>query len=197
MANWCNTNITINNENEDELRAFEKKLQEWTSKNYVNTDFGLNWLGNIVGNSGIDTIENGDFQNVRCRGLVSYIGEVIDGQLDIQTETAWVPMMKMWVELCEKYLPDAEIIYTAEECGNCLYETNDPYMKDHYIVDAYDIDDIESDWEASEDYVREVIQKLLHTEETDINKLMEMFYDSDVEGISIHKYNYTDINEWD
>lgn len=197
MPNWCLTRITINHENEEKLKELEKLINEWTSKDYMKNGFGLEWLGNIVGNSGVGTVNENPETDLRCRGRLTYL-ECTDDQLLIDTETAWSPMLKMWVKVLEKYLPDAELIYQAEECGNGLYSTNDPCMKDCYIIDSWDIDDIESDWEASEDTVRYELQKLLETDETDVEKLIDMFEDSEhSDNMSIHKWDFDEIDIWD
>ena len=198
MPNWCITRITINHENESKLKELEKRITEWTSHNYKESDFGLAWLGNIVGNSEIGTIDENAETDLRCRGWLNWM-EYNDNQLLIDTETAWVPMLKMWSKLLEKYLPDAELIYSAEECGCELYSTNDPCMKDCYIVDNYDdVDGVESDWEATQEYVVDILQNLLKTEENDIEKLLKMFYESEFyDGMSIHKWEFAEIDVWD
>ena len=153
MPNWCWTRITINHESEKEIEKLNKLIDEWTSKDYMDNGFGHEWLGNIVLGSGVGTVDTNAETDLWCRGSITY-REVNGNQLLIDTETAWSPILKMWVKLLEKYLPDAELIYTAEECGCGLYSTNDPSMKDCYYIDCWDIPDIESDYEASEDTVR-------------------------------------------
>lgn len=198
MPNWCLTRITINNENQTELERFNELLDRWISKNYKENGFGLEWLGNIVGNSGIGTVDENKDTDLRCRGRLTYSEVVDDGQLIINTETAWCPMLKMWVKLLEKYLPNAELIYEAEECGNGIYSTNDPYMKGLYIIDCWDIDDIDSDWEASEETVIKTLQKLLDTNVTDVDKLLKYLRDSEYDDkISIHKWDFDEIDIWD
>ncbi len=197
MPNWCYTRITINHENETELKNLYKLIEEWTSKNYMENGFGHNWLGNIVLGSGVGTVDTGNDTDLRCRGNIDY-SDLNDNQLIIHTETAWNPMLKMWIKVLEKYLPDAELLYEAEECGCGLYSTNDPYMKGCYYIDSWDIEDIESDMEASEETVREILQNLLDTMETDIDKLLRMFEESEhSENMSIHKWDFDEINIWD
>ena len=197
MANWCFTKITINHEDESKLKELERLINEWTSKNYKENGFGLNWLGNIVGNSSIGTVDENPETDLRCRGSLQYM-ECIDNQLIIDTETAWSPMLKMWQKLLDKYLPDAELIYTAEECGAGLYSTNDPCMQGCYYVDNWNIKDVDSDMEASETYVVEILQKLLETDESDVEKLIGMFEDSEhSDNMSIHKWDFDEIDVWD
>lgn len=196
MPNWCSTRITINHESESELKNLEALINACMEKNYMKNGFGLDWLGNIVGNAGIGTIDIGKETDLRCRGRLNYM-ELYDNQLIVDTETAWVPMLKMWAKLLDKYLPDAEIIYNAEEPGCCIYATNDPDLINLYIIDSWN-EDIESNWKANESKVINVLQKLLKTEETDINKLLEIFNKSDEDyDISINKWEFIEIEEWD
>ena len=197
MPNWCLTRITINHDNELKLKELKKLINKWTENNYKENDFGLCWLGNIVGNSGIGTVDENPKTDLKCRGMLDYM-EFYNGQLLIDVETAWVPMFKMWTKLLEKYLPDAELIYSAEEYGNGLYCTNDPRLKNCYIIDVWDMDDIESDWEASESYVRKTLQKLLNTNKTDVDELLAMFRCSAYsDNMSINKWSSNDIDTWD
>ena len=197
MPNWCFTRITINHENENKLLELERLINEWTNKNYMENGFGLAWLGNIVGNSGVGTVDENPETDLRCRGRLTYL-ECTENQLLIDTETAWSPILKLWVKVLEKYLPDAELIYQAEECGNGLYDTNDPCLSNCYIIDAWDMEDIDSDWEASEETVRKMLQELLDENEGDVEKLISKFNRSDYsDDMSVHKWNFTEIDCWD
>lgn len=195
MPNWCYTNITINHENETEVEKLEKLIDEWTSKNYMPNGFDNKWLGNVVLGSGVGTVDTDNATDLRCRGsIVDYYRS--GNELIISTETAWVPMLKMWVKVLEKYLPDAELIYNAEECGCDISHTNDQTLVGKYILDYYGDGDFESDWEADEDTVIKTLQKMLDTTETDVNKLIEMAYNEDLD-ISIHEWEYADVSDWD
>ena len=199
MPNWCVTDITIHHENEKELEIFYEKLDEWLNHAYMENDFG-SWLGNIVGNSGIGTIDTGKETDLRCRGSVIYISEPSDGELTISTETAWVPMIKMWVKLLDKYLPDAELIYTAEEPGCEIYYTNDPSIAGIYMFDIWD--DTNIDIELSDQYFEKemigILQELLGSKETIFERLMNEFYNSQLsEQMCIHQYEYIDAERLD
>ena len=195
MPNWCYTNITINHENETELQKLSNLIDEWTSKDYMENGFGNNWLGNVVLGSGVGTVNTDKETDLRCRGTIIH-SMVTDNQLIIDTETAWSPMLQMWVKILEKYLPDAELIYNADECGNGVNDTNDPALEGKYILDYYGDEDIESDWEADEETVREVLQKLLDTTETDVEKLIQMVCEDDYD-ISVRKWEWSDVSNWD
>ena len=195
MPNWCYTNITINHGNEIEIERLEKLIGGWTSKDYMKNGFGHKWLGNIVLGSGVGTVDTNKETDLRCRGtIIDYYRN--ENELVINTETAWSPMLQMWVKVLEKYLPGAELIYNADECGNDINDTNDPCLAGKYILDYYGDEDIESDWEASEDTVRETLQKLLDTTETDVEKLIQMVYEDDYD-ISVRKWEYSDVSNWD
>lgn len=199
MPNWCFTRINIINHNDDDrIENLYNLIKEWSSNNYVENDFGPQWLGNIVGNSGIGTIDEGKETDLRCRGRLNYIELVEKNQLLIDTETAWSPMLKMWVKILDKYLPNAELIYEAEECGNELYSTNNESLKDKYIIDCWGISEIESNWEASKEDVINILQKLLNTTEKNTSILINLLEDSEYnEMMSVHRWNFDDISEWD
>ena len=207
MPNWCYTNITIVHNDKDKLKAFFDKVEEWRKKPYKTNDFDtytLGWLGNIVGNSGLAVWkkkENGreDFApSISCRGSLQSF-ELMDGQINLNTETAWGPMLEMWKLLCERYLPGAEIYYTAEESGNCLYQTNDPDMIGKYYIDIWEppeeFEDEESMYDAEEDVTIEFLQRVLKTDEKDIDKLFSMAEDIDDPWFSINKWDSVEVNE--
>ncbi len=197
MANWCSTQITINHENENKLEELENKINEWMNPKDT-SDFGNSWLGNIVINSGVGTVDENANTDCRCRGSV--IDMYRSGnELYIYTETAWVPMLKMWTRLLDKYLPDAELLYSADECGCEIYSTNDPNVVGRYVIDIFeDIGSFESNWDATTEDVVEILQSLLKTEETDIGKLFEMLDESDFNNdMSIHQWEYASVDEWD
>lgn len=197
MPNWCYTNIYIHHEDENALKELESKIKDWTNSNYMETGFGNSWLGNIVIGSGIGTIDTGEETDIRCRGLLTYM-EQYGNTLQIDTETAWAPMMKMWDKIINKYLPDAEIIYIAEECGEGLYWTNDPCYMDKYYIDAYDMEDIETGYDVSREETIKILQQLLESEDDSIDDLINKFYDSNyIDKMSIHEWEYVEINELD
>lgn len=206
MPNWCYTNINICHNDKNKLKEFFNKVEEWRKKPYKTNDFdtySLGWLGNIVGNSGLaewKVKENGreDFvPNISCRGSLQTF-ELHDDSINIDTETAWGPMLEMWRLLCDKYLPGADIYYTAEESGNGLYQTNDPNVDGTYYIDIWEppeeFEDEESMYEAEESDAIEFLQRVLHTEEADINKLIDMADSIDAPWFSIHKWELVDID---
>ena len=195
MPNWCYTKIDIISQNKNQLSELHRLLNEWTSKNFMENGFGFNWLGNIVGHSGIGTVDTGDENELRCRGTLDY-NDLENGILHVDTCTAWAPMLKMWQKLVEKYVPDAEIIYAAEEPGCELFETNDPDYIGLYIIDSMR-EDVCSDYEATEEDVIGVLQQILNTTENDLDDLLWEFTDSNIDDIYIHKWQSGNIGDWD
>ena len=200
MPNWCITYITVNHKNEQELKEFEEKLNNLMSKDYKENGFGKTWLGNLVGNSGIGTIDENKASDLKCRGEITYM-ENLGNQLVIYTETAWVPMLKLWQKLLEKYLPDGELIYSAEEGGCDIYCTNDPAMLDSYIIDVWENVGMAKEYyctDETEESVIEMLQKLLGSDEQEIEVLLEKLKNTEyADKMHIRKWDFVDINEWD
>lgn len=190
MPNWCFSNIKIYYSDQKKLEDFAKLIEMWTSCDAMKNGFGTNWLGNIVLNSGVGTVDEKKNTDLRCRGTLNNL-DVCNGYIDIQTETAWSPMLLMWKKVVDKYLPDAGIFYTAEEDRMGFFLTNDPDYVGRYVIDAYDMDDVESNWEADKSTVIKTLQKILVSDEKDIDLLLEEFEESGFSDcMSIHKWEY-------
>ena len=126
MPNWCNTSMTIEGQKE-EIQSIHRKIKEWTSKNYVENDFGENWLGNIVEGAGFS------YKLLACRGLITSMDEGKTARQDkpgiyyfqVQYESAWTDINDTWEIILEKFAPNCDIYYIAEELGNEYFVTND------------------------------------------------------------------------
>ena len=211
MPNWCYSNITIVHPSEQKIKEFFAKIDSWSKTTYSSNGFdcpeaGIRWLGNVVGNSGLAewkkiSDNRSDFvPNIRCRGSITDLS--YDGNhIDINTETAWVPMLDMWQRLVDKYLPGADIWYTAEEGGCGLYYTNDPDVIGKYYIDLWEVPDEfikeTSEYEATEDYTIKFLQRVLKTKETDIQKLLKMADNIEEQWFSINQWQECDISECD
>lgn len=141
MPNWCNTSMTIEGP-KAEIESIHRKIMEWTSRNYVKNDFGKNWLGNIVVGAGFS------YKLLACRGLISFMDEEITARQDepgiyyfqVQYESAWTDINGTWETILEKYAPNCEIYYVAEELGCEYFVTNDRdkrYYDEEIIVLSY------------------------------------------------------------
>lgn len=141
MPNWCNTSMTIEGP-KAEIENIHQKIMEWTSRNYVKNDFGKNWLGNIVVGAGFS------YKLLACRGAITYMDEEITARQDepgiyyfqVQYESAWTDINGTWETILEKFAPNCDIYYVAEELGNEYFVTNDrdkKYYNDEIIVVSY------------------------------------------------------------
>lgn len=141
MPNWCSTDMIIEGPKR-EVEAFHKNVLKWTSKNYVENDFGKNWLGNIVVGAGFS------YKLLACRGAITYMDEEITARQDepgiyyfqVQYESAWTDINGTWETILEKFAPNCDIYYVAEELGNEYFVTNDrdkKYYDDEIIVVSY------------------------------------------------------------
>lgn len=198
MANTCYTEIEIISENEKQIEEFYEKLKKWTSTLHeyskgVNT--GPLWLGNLVLNAGIAKVaERGVDRS--CRGSILEIGKYSSDSIFIETETAWAPLMDIWQDLVAKYIPDARIIYTAEEPGCEIYWSNDPDVESNYCVYTDGEELIVGDEEIGDEYrniseqkLVELLQRVLQTtEETDVDSLIKLYNCAGYPGLFINKW---------
>lgn len=192
MPNWCSTSIEIYHDSSDELKFFDEKIDELTSYNYIKNGFGEKWLGNLVGNSGIGVIPENNVSGIKCRGSITY-KTLRDDCLYIETETAWAPMLEVWLKLIDKYISGAQILYVATEPGCELYWTNDPGWLRRYVIIDCDDDYVNDD--ATEHNVVEFLQEKFGTSEEDVSKLMRILKESSFRNdIFIHQYEY--VNEY-
>ena len=137
MPNWCVTTISFRG-GKDPVCLLDKKIREWTDREYLKSDFGKPWLGNICIGSGITKPEEiNDPSGYRCRGSVIWTEKPSEEELIVQTETAWTPMVRMWDAVLDKLgmKEDVRIVYTAEEPGMEVYCTNDPDVAGTYVYD--------------------------------------------------------------
>ena len=196
MPNWCHTAMTIYHEDKEELLQFYNQVKDWLNTPISESDYKLQWLGNIVENAKLGSVVNEDIAYVPCRGEVIKL-VIEEDKIFIVTETAWVPCLKMWLLLLEKYLPEADLTYTAEECGMGIFCTNDTSLIGRYHLDIWDVDEYASDLEASEEKVREVLQIVLQSTHCRIDALIELLQKSEyADKMSVHAWEFREASEW-
>ena len=118
MPNWAYTTYKIKG-SEKEVAALYKTIQDLAERkeSLLPNGFGKLWLGNLV------HILGGDWEKTYCRGhILDYSLE--NGILKINTETAWGEMSDVRHLLETKY-PSLQIFFQTEECGMCIFQTND------------------------------------------------------------------------
>jgi hypothetical protein len=203
MPNWCCTNIIISHPDEGKVKELFERIKDWTSRDCYENDFGHGWLGNVLGNSGIakwDEEKDGMFtekgEYIYCRGSITDLS-FEGGAIHIWQEDAWSPLVKLWSLVLEKYLPDADITFSAEEPGCGVYATNDPCIEGSYYVDVWETPDEFKDetsmYDAEESDVIEFCQRVLHTDEDDIKKLLDMA--SELDWVAIHQWYHKEIED--
>jgi hypothetical protein len=199
----------------EEVTDFHNKIKEWTSKNYQENGFGVNWLGNVVHGAGLGHRIDSTTDHLRCRGDIVYFGDVEvfknsnSATFLLDTETAWCPMVLMWDEIIKTMgYKTVGFAYKAEEPGCEIYEVFDPYgdFTDKYYVDIFlDGEDLKNeklneiyDWRDydSDDDLRDVLQALLETEEKDLKTLINLAenytFKSENSYLYIHEYTFVD-----
>lgn len=197
MPNWCETNVYIKHEDSNAIKYLCGKLEEWTNKNYMENGFGHKWLGNVVLGAEVGTVDTDPKTDLWCRGRIEDIS-CNDNEISIYTDTAWSPILGLWIKVVEKYIPGAELTYVACEPGCEVYFTDDPDLIGTYNIDPYDNEEVDYCFDASEKEVAQMLQKLLKTDESNIDVLLEKFEESDYSGdIGIHQWEYVNPAELD
>lgn len=118
MPNWAFTQYKIRG-SEKEVAALYKTIQDLDQRkdSILPNGFGKLWLGNLV------HVLGGDWEKTYCRGhILDYSLE--NSILKINTETAWGEMSDVRHFIEQKY-PSLQIFFQTEECGMCIFQTND------------------------------------------------------------------------
>ncbi|MBP0959207.1 MAG: hypothetical protein J5992_03690 [Oscillospiraceae bacterium] len=210
MANWCFTTMCFHG-NAEELTDLYNKIHEWTKMNEENSERKDRWLGNIIQGAGL----NDDLY--RCRGFVDciYDLEITDPSDDMgavfymSSETAWGPLCSFWPDVIEKMgYKTIGFSYIAEESNMGVFVIYDNYG-DFSIVHDIDIwvegEDKNNpilmelsenhEFESDED-IKAILQKLLKTDEDDLNTLIYQAENYDFEDedsfLSVHTYTRVD-----
>lgn len=121
MANLCMTDIEIICDEKEAAEFLLRKLDSWCR------EFDATPFEEIVEKSGIGTAEK-----FNCRGSVDCfgVGVGIENTIEITTSTAWLPITRIWLAICEKYL-------TENGWGYCLfYEGFEPCCDVFYTNDT-------------------------------------------------------------
>ena len=157
----------------------------------VENGFGKLWMGCLV------NLLSGDWDKVYCRReIIDY--NHTDDHVSISCETAWDEMPE-FRHFVEQQYPGSKIFYQVEECGNCVYATNDTdgeFFPDRYCLDSYDgLEYFETIEEAAK-YIEERIGKELKPDfaeiEKEIDDYMEEHDSSDESWMSFHRFEVID-----
>lgn len=176
MPNWCYTSISIESDKENGVKPLYDKIVEWQKEGTkIKNSWDNNWLGLLVEKGlGVDPVKSNEYP---CRGQFYDLQINQDGtQMTCGTETAWGPMNELWLALIDKYIPEAKLIYTAEESGMCVYISNDPDMFGKYYIDSWG--KIEPEWIADEGDVRDVALEIFNEYNKNIPGIRKLLRDT-------------------
>lgn len=189
MANWCSSTIQIDCVDEKQAENLSSLIERWIAHG----DEGQRdaTLPHIVRSSGVGTVDTGEPTDLRCRGYITYT-DVVGGTVTIDTETAWVPMLKMWDLIIRKYAPGARLFYSAIEPGCGIWDTNIQEWAGKYYIDDLEYDTLYSAEEA--EAVR-YLQDRLDSKETDIWALINEFENREM-GYA-YRWDFTEADIWD
>ena len=140
MANVCSVSVTLKARSKEEAKKIYDIIADSTSEEKAtevsmkDTGYGTGWIGNFVVNA-----LKMDYHDIPCRGTIDDYS--LDGEdVILWASTAWGPdnILAPLTSFVKRDFPDVEIIYTAEEPGFMLYESNDPMVANTYIVDMFE-----------------------------------------------------------
>lgn len=214
MANVCMTNVTINSIDGD-FSVGIKKLATLTEAFWK--DNKHRWLGAFAAACGVATLTYkkqydivvGEAYTLNGRPL-SCRGEISDFDCDdyytyisFYIEDAWVPHLAVFKELVKSFVPDGEIIFTAEEAGFDLFVTSDIELIDRYYFDNWGgLKDTASNFEMTEAELKDLIFKI-NTQYKDVfgrpistfDDVKKLTTDVDVD-FSIHKWEGATVDDF-
>lgn len=193
MPNWASTAYVLKAKDQEQAKDLYDKIDSLSKMEepLVENGFGKLWMGCLV------NLLGGNWDKVYCRGEI--IDYNLNGDLvNISCETAWGEMPEFRHFLEQQY-PDSKIYYCVEECGNCVYATNDTdgvFFKDRYCLDFFDgLEYFETIEEAAK-YIGETIGKELTPDfakiEKEIDDYMEEHDNSDESWMSFHQFEVLD-----
>ena len=193
MPNWASTAYVFKGADEKQAQDLYNKIDSLAKMEepLVENGFGKLWMGCLV------HLLGGDWNKVYCRGeIIDY--NLTDGHVSLSCETAWDEMPE-FRHFIEQQYPGSKIYYQVEECGNCIYVTNDAdgeFFKDRYSLDSNDgLEYFETIEEAAE-YIGEIIWKELKPDfgeiESAIDNYMEEHDNSDESWMSFHRFEVVD-----
>lgn len=165
MGRYCNSSISIFNHDKDKLKEFYQNLKSWKEIQCC-SDFGKNWLGNIIVNANIGKclyttptilVPQSSFAGIKLlNGVITDVGKtniysinLIGNELQILQESPDTKDgIKVWLYICSELLPHSVISYWEKVLrGSRRVEpklfrlhTNDPRIIPLFQDDSFCID---------------------------------------------------------
>ena len=199
MPNWCSTQVTINSSKE-EITSIKNVIEKIQELNLVKNSWGGTWLGLFLHHLG-EYDEDSQQASCSCRGSV-YISDADEDTIVLDVESAWSPHVGPIVKLCEKYAPNAEIMYMAIEPGCCIYISNDPTVVGQYLLDVWDSYELPESLSGEDyDFLDEIelrdtlIEALDGCEQNSTKQLIEEAHEKYGNKLSINQFQHADLEE--
>ena len=130
--------------------------------------------------------------DVSCRGEITYVDEVENDVLTLQTETAWGTMDEYWDTVTEQL--ELKYASLSEESGMGVYVIhNDPegkYFPENYVIDIWEEhQDLNSDYFyfETEEEMCEFMQEKISDQDFKSFEDVRMYFD-DVNFGTLHQY---------
>lgn len=187
MPNWASTTYVMKAEPVQAKDLYDKtESLNQMKEPLVENGFGKLWMGCLV------NLLGGDWNKVYCRGEITSCS-LEDDHVCIACETAWGEMPEFRHFLEQQY-PGSKVYYCVEECGNCVYATNDSeglYFKDRYCLDYYDGLEYFETTETAAEFISERIGKTLKPDYAEIEREIDDYleeHDDDESWMSFHKF---------
>lgn len=192
MPNWASTAYVFKGADKNQEKDLYEKIDSLKKmiEPLVPNGFGKLWMGCLV------NLLGGDWNKVYCRGEITDC-TLTDDHVNISCETAWGEMPEFRHFLEQQY-HGSKVYYCVEECGNCVYATNDSeglYFKDRYCLDFCDGLEYFETIEAAADFISERIGKTLKPDYAEIEKEIDDYleeHDDDESWMSFHKFDVLD-----
>ena len=160
MPNWCFSYAEVTASDTDTLKKIYETIDDArTTPAIEKSDFGSDWMGNILSHFGID------WNTIGCRGSIT--DAVFDNKqnaIDLWSETAWdlTPLLNTIDAILQKEQLEAKVLWYGEEEGCEYYLTNDPTYKIcdgkyHLIFNFNDIE-FSSGYDTIEDALKKATE---------------------------------------
>lgn len=211
MPNWCNnTEYIIGPKNE--LEHLIRKLKSWEKTGSLKDFAQGSGIGkrdkynNIYNDKNMPYDYNGQLNDEFEYNESKHIGP----HIYFSSLTTYKPMPEIWHDILRKHAPNCKYLYSSEEAGNQLYQSNDTehiIFPEEYIIDIWlypdepipkQIKEYFETYKGSRfDHTRKevchLLQAVLKTKETNITKLIDQFNKTKKRWLKPNSLSYIDI----
>lgn len=192
MPNWSNTTYRVTG-NHNGISALNKALQRMSErkKSKISNGFGPMWLGELVYELG------GNWEEIRCRGEITWFEKIDDGTLTINMMCAWCEQSELrhWLEAKH----GLKIYFIDEEPDCQVFETNDVYgvyFPNRFFLDSYEEPQYFKTIHEAADYVGKLVGKDVEASVNSIDTALDDYIeDHDDEDIWYSFHEFTIVSD--